>query len=338
VQNDVVDAEVCAPAGRAWEIVLRSIEGGLLDGRLRPGDHLPPERQLASDLGVGRSSVREAIRVLEVLGLVRTATGSGPTSGAIIVAAPSGGMSALMRLQVAAQGFAVADVVKTRLLLETSVAADLATARVAGAPTAPRPLTEARHLLTAMDSPSVIEAEFLALDAQFHLSLAEASGNLVVAAMMAGLRSAIEGYVLAAVPNLPSWPHTVARLRDEHRDILTAIEAGEPVDAAERVRAHITGYYAESRLSPRLPQQTANRTTEHHNHLKRPNHVRRTTHGRETTSEGTRARAADAVQEAAAEREEAPAREGADDLRPAEDRATSYAEGGVRLHGRLCRG
>ena len=61
---------------RAWELVLRHIERELLDGGLRPGDHLPPERTLAADLGVGRSSVREAVRVLEGFGLIRTQTGS----------------------------------------------------------------------------------------------------------------------------------------------------------------------------------------------------------------------------------------------------------------------
>src|SRR5918995_7088961 len=116
------------PSARAWRSVLEHIEADLLDGRLAPGDRLPPERELAARLGVGRSSVREALRVLEVLGLVRTGTGSGPTSGAIIIATPRGGMSALLRLQVAAQGFPLADVVATRLLLEMAVAADVAAA------------------------------------------------------------------------------------------------------------------------------------------------------------------------------------------------------------------
>ncbi|WP_022886797.1 FadR/GntR family transcriptional regulator [Glaciibacter superstes] len=243
-----------ADTRRAWETVLRSIEADLLSGVLKPGDHLPPERALAAEQGVGRSSVREALRVLEVLGLIRTATGSGPSSGAIIVALPGGGMSALMRLQVAAQGFAVADVVKTRLVLEASVASELATACASDHPTDSGPtapdLSVARQLLDAMDRPALTEAEFLALDAQFHLSLAEASGNQVVTAMMAGLRSSIESYVQAAVPNLQSWPQTSVRLRSEHRDILAAIAAGEPTDAAARVRAHIDGYYEESRITP----------------------------------------------------------------------------------------
>ncbi|MGO1852674.1 MAG: FadR/GntR family transcriptional regulator, partial [Microbacteriaceae bacterium] len=56
---------------RAWRIVLEHIERDLLDGRLGPGDRLPSERELSADLGVGRSSVREALRVLEVMGLIR---------------------------------------------------------------------------------------------------------------------------------------------------------------------------------------------------------------------------------------------------------------------------
>ncbi|WP_104129771.1 FadR/GntR family transcriptional regulator [Cryobacterium sp. N21] len=226
---------------RAWQIVLDAVELDLLEGRLSPGDHLPPERTLAADLGVGRSSVREALRVLEVLGLIRTAVGSGPSAGAIIVARPGGGMSALMRLQVAAQGFEVADVVKTRLILEGSIVAELAEAQV--------DLTESAQILTAMESETLTEAEFLALDTQFHLSLAEANGNQVITATMAGLRSAIEGYARAGAAGLASWPATSARLRLEHRGILNAVLAGQADAARLAVHAHISGYYAETHLT-----------------------------------------------------------------------------------------
>lgn len=228
---------------RAWEIVLAHIEADLLGGRLGPGDRLPGERALAADLGVGRSSVREAIRVLEVLGLIRTAVGSGPSAGAIIVALPGGGMSALMRLQVAAQGFPVADVVKTRLVLEASVVTELAAASA-------RPdLSGPERLLDAMESRELTEAEFLALDAQFHLSLAEASGNQVVSATMAGLRSAIEAYARAGAQSLASWPETSMRLMSEHRAILAAIAAADPEGARRAVHDHISRYYAETHLT-----------------------------------------------------------------------------------------
>lgn len=63
---------------RAWERVLARIEADLVNGRIVPGQPLPGERALAEELQVGRSSVREAMRVLEALGLLRAQTGSGP--------------------------------------------------------------------------------------------------------------------------------------------------------------------------------------------------------------------------------------------------------------------
>ncbi len=230
-----------APA-RAWRVVLERIETDLLDGTLQPGDRLPPERELAATLGVGRSSVREALRVLEVMGLIRTATGSGPTSGAIIIATPQGGMSALLRLQVAAQGFPLDDVVATRLVLEAAVVDALAAD--------PARSTAAAHaLVDAMDAHDLTPPEFLALDAQLHLALAEASGNVVIAAMMAGLRTSIESYVQAGAARITEWDSAAARLRREHRAILDAVDAGDGTRARQLVHDHITGYYAQAGLA-----------------------------------------------------------------------------------------
>ncbi|MDX2376893.1 FadR family transcriptional regulator [Microbacterium sp. LRZ72] len=229
-------------ARKAWQVVLEHIEAGLIDGRFTPGDRLPPERELATTLGVGRSSVREALRVLEVLGLVRTGTGSGPAAGAIIIATPHGGMAALLRLQVAAQGFPLGDIVQTRLLLEGGVVDSLARAGDAD-------LAPAVAVLDAMERDDLTAAEFLALDAQFHLTLAEASGNIVVAAVMAGLRSSIEDYVREGAERITDWAGTAARLRQEHRRILTAVREGDPEGARARIQAHITGYYDHAGLA-----------------------------------------------------------------------------------------
>ncbi|GAA1839491.1 FadR/GntR family transcriptional regulator [Agromyces salentinus] len=234
-----------AESPRAWRAVLEHIERRLLDGDLLPGDRLPGERALAVDLGVGRSSVREALRVLEVMGLIRTASGSGPTAGAIIVATPGGAMSALMRLQVAAHGFPVADIVRTRLILESAVAGELAESAAPASATSPD-LTAAERLLDAMDSPDLAAAEFLALDAAFHLALAEASGNQVVTATMAGLRSGIEGYALDGLARIDDWHATSARLRREHRGVVDAIRAADAAAARTRIHDHISGYYAET--------------------------------------------------------------------------------------------
>ena len=231
-------------APRAWQVVLERIENDLRDGRLGPGDRLTPERELAAQLGVGRSSVREAVRVLEVLGVVRTATGSGPSAGAMIVTTPRGGLAAFLRLQVAANGFPLSDVVRTRVVLECDVAERLARSS--------SDLTEITGILDAMDAEDLAPDEFLALDARFHQALAEASGNAVVSAMMAGLRSSIEAYTRAGAARLDSWTATADRLRAEHRRIVDAVSRGDADAARERVRGHITDYYTEvaQALSP----------------------------------------------------------------------------------------
>ncbi len=231
---------VAAPA-RAWRVVLEKIEGDLLAGTLGPGDRLPPERELASTLGVGRSSVREALRVLEVMGLIRTATGSGPTSGAIVTATPHGGLAQLLRLQVAAQGFPIPDVYETRLLLEEWAVAHLAAQGELD-------LADVHATLDAMSADGLSLEEFLALDSQFHVRLVEASGNVVVSATMAGLRETIEGYIRAGAARITSWDDTAARLRHEHAEILHAVEQGDADTARARVRAHITDYYADAGL------------------------------------------------------------------------------------------
>lgn len=228
---------------RAWRTVLEHIERDLLDGRLGPGDRLASERDLAGALGVGRSSVREAFRVLEVMGLIRTATGSGPRAGAIVIATPTGGMSALLRLQVAAQGFPLTDVVQTRLVLEDAVVGAMAASEE-------RETLRAHELLDAMEASDLTPEEFLALDAQLHLALAEGSGNTVIAAMMSGLRSSIESYVQGGVAAIPDWVTMAARLRSEHRDLVAAIDDGDADSARSLVRSHITGYYTEI-LTPR---------------------------------------------------------------------------------------
>lgn len=224
------------PGSRAWEQVLARLEQMLLSGEVTPGQRLPGERVLAANLGVGRSSVREALRVMEALGLLRAQTGSGPSAGAMIVSRPTGGMSMLLRMQVAAQGFPVSDVVQTRLVLETEVMRTLAARR-------PAPdLATAVELLDAMDDAALSETEFLILDSQFHVALADAAGNQVVAAMMAGLRESIEAYVVGGV-DVAAWPTTCTRLRHEHRGLVSAVKAGDPDLAERRILDHIRGYY-----------------------------------------------------------------------------------------------
>ncbi|MGN6240374.1 MAG: FadR/GntR family transcriptional regulator [Cellulosimicrobium cellulans] len=246
---------------RTHERVLARIEADLAAGRWALGERLPAERALAEELGVSRPSVREAIRVLEAMGIVRTAVGSGPDAGATVVDRPAAGLGAAVRLHVASGTLAVRDVVETRVLLETwaarAAAERVVAARDTGEPASePGPgtpevagaLAAAGALLDRMDDPALAAAEFRELDASFHVLLVRLAGNPLVEAVMTGLRGAIESYVAAGSAALPSWERTAARLRAEHRAVLAAVTAGDGERAAREVRAHIEGFYAETGL------------------------------------------------------------------------------------------
>lgn len=232
--------------------MLARIEADLAAGRWAIGERLPAERAFAEELGVSRPSVREAIRVLEAMGVVRTAVGSGPDSGASVIDHPAAGLGSAMRLHLAAGTLPVRDVVALRALLETwavEQAARLVAPTVQEGTTAPGPtLDAARALLDEMDGPDLTEARFHELDAAFHVALAALSGNVLVEAVMLGLRGAIQEYVMVGTARLPDWPGTAERLRGEHRAILAAVEAGDGEAASDGVRRHIEDFYREAGL------------------------------------------------------------------------------------------
>ena len=225
------------PRTRTHDAVVHWVEAELVAGRLPIGSRLPAERALADRLGVSRASVREGLRILEAMGVVRTGRGSGPESGAIITGNASTGITAAFRLHLASRSLPVADLVETRRLLETWALAEAA--RRPGA----EHLRHAGRLLHDMKAPGLTAEQFLLLDADFHVALVQAAGNQVVAAIMTSLRGAIHGYVVAAVPGVDDWPAMQRKLVRQHSAILAAVEGGEPERAARLVGAHITGFY-----------------------------------------------------------------------------------------------
>ncbi|WP_116949662.1 FadR/GntR family transcriptional regulator [Jiangella endophytica] len=227
---------------RTHELVLHQVEADLAAGKLRLGDRLPGERALAGQLGVSRPSVREAIRVLEAMGVVRTSVGSGPDAGAVIVADPGSPLTAALRLHLATSHLPMGDIVQTRVLLESWAV------REASGRATPSQVAAAQQLLDAMDEPDLPRERFHLLDAEFHVALATLAGNVLVSTIMASLREAIHGYVIAAAPHVPDWTPVAALLRAQHRAVLAAIADGDGDSAAKLVAEHIEGFYKASRL------------------------------------------------------------------------------------------
>lgn len=222
---------------RTHEQVLSQIEQKILDGSLRAGEKLPSERELVTALGVSRTSVREALRALEAMGIIEARTGSGQNAGAMVTDKSTPALTNLLRLHLALARISLADLVEIRVQLERNAARAAASARTLD------DIRQLTDLVGAMRSAGSEYQDFNALDTEFHVSIARISGNALAADLMQALRGAVESEMAATFARFTDW-HAVARpLVDEHEAILRAIEKGDRDTAADLVADHITSFY-----------------------------------------------------------------------------------------------
>ncbi|MEO3862481.1 FCD domain-containing protein [Acrocarpospora sp. B8E8] len=218
---------------RTFEQVLAEIERRITRSGLTVGDRLPGERQLAEELQVSRSSVREAFRVLETLGLVECQVGRGPNAGAILTYDPDGTLTDLLRLNLGLSSLTMREVIDTRLMIEQWSAAQAA--RIPHDAESTQAMAAA---LTAMDKATTPE-DFVHHDMAFHIALTDRAGNTLNSAIMRALSNTLRQYAVEAVHRLG---HT-ADLQTDHRLIHTAITTGAPTDAVTAVTEHFARAY-----------------------------------------------------------------------------------------------
>lgn len=231
-----------------YELVLGRIEEQIESGALRVGDRLPAERDLAAALGVSRAAVREAVRVLQARGVVRSAPGSGSDAGTIVTALQSDALTGLIRLHVALHTVALADVVRSRVALERE------SVQLASRGATSAELDELEDLLEQMEDESIDVETFNDLDAAFHIRIAGLSRNRLLADLTEALRTIMKPKMLdslRAIDTSAGGVHPVlGRLCREHRGIYEAIAAGDGPLAADAVEAHITGFYLPDVAAP----------------------------------------------------------------------------------------
>lgn len=232
------------PPAKSYQAVLSEIENQLREGKLKVGDQLPGERALASSHGISRASVRDAIRVLDAMGVVRTSTGSGPNAGAVVIANPAAGLGSTLRLHMATQHFPVADIVQTRVMMETWAAQEAAQKSHD-----PAAIEQAENLLLAMNATVVSRDDFHAMDAQYHVLLSSLAGNAVITSMMESLRFAVQSYVAESITGDQAWEKIVPTLRDQHQEILAAVKKNDGGAAASALRHHIEWFHSQTQSS-----------------------------------------------------------------------------------------
>lgn len=197
---------------KAYEIVIGYTKNEILSGTLKQGQKLPPERELAEKLGVGRTSVREALRVMEIMGLIESIQGAGNYIASNFEKSITEALSMMYLLQKTS-GQKLNEV---RECLELK-AAELAIDNITDEET-----KRLQEILLKMDSADS-EGYEASLDKQLHYEVAAASGNEILLQMLNAISALVEGFIKDIRKSILSEAKNKARLKQIHRDIVAAI-------------------------------------------------------------------------------------------------------------------
>jgi len=227
---------------RLYEQIVSQIEQSIQSGQLKPGDQLPPERELAEQLGVSRTAVREAIKTLREKGLVQAYAGRGTFITKVTSHPIRQSFGWVTRID---QAEGQRHLVEVREILEPEIAARAATRATA------KHLATMREAVEAMDAAGLDALSFIEADLDFHLALAEAAENPIILTLIDSIVGLLREQRMRTfeVPGGPS------RGQFHHRRIFDAIERRDPGAAREAMRHHLEQVQADSAAT--VPEPTA---------------------------------------------------------------------------------
>lgn len=208
------------------ELALEQLRRYITSGAVKPGQRLPAERVLSERLGVGRSSVREALKVLEAIGLIESRIGE----GTFLVEQSGDTIGRTIGLSLATWGGAIVELITARQMLEIE-AVRAAAAHATGEEIAAMEAELERMEAAGNDFPA-----YLAADMQFHRLIGRATHNAIVAHITGSLISMLEEALREGhADQLPMFAEGSAT----HREVFQAIARHDGAAAAEGMRRHL---------------------------------------------------------------------------------------------------
>lgn len=227
-------SDTALPAiGRNWkrnlktsELIARDLAAYIVDQELPEGTSLPPEREMVESFGIGRNTLREALRLLETRGVLTIR--SGPGGGPVVRRPRPGDLGEALTLILQFEGATFSEVMDARIILEPVVTAAAAT-RMTDASIAA--LKEVNAALA--EAPDDLEA-FSRLNRRFHSLIAEHCGNVVLQTFVETLLTVGDGRTVG----ISYAPRQVTAIAAAHERIIAALESGDPQAAGEAMRAH----------------------------------------------------------------------------------------------------
>tara|TARA_B110000285_G_scaffold79612_1_gene91907 strand:- start:1931 stop:2692 length:762 start_codon:yes stop_codon:yes gene_type:complete len=213
------------------DVIMAQLEAMILEGSLKPGQRLPPERELATQFEVSRPSLREALQKLSARGLIVSRQGGGSFVSEKIGSSMVDPLIKLFSTHPEAQN----DLLEFRHALE-GVSAYYAALRCTEADK--KRLQACYTDLQAAHDEKLFEQEIKA-DAEFHLAIAEASHNAVLLHTMRSLFPLLHNNIYANLESIYPKRDTRKRIHDQHRILLDAIVAEDPEKARNAAHDHL---------------------------------------------------------------------------------------------------
>jgi len=220
--------EAIRKSSTAPEIVVEQILKKLQSGEITTGARLPSQRALAQSFGVGRSSMREALNALAVMGYLDVQQGRGTF---IAQELPDANPS-ISKLQAALKAGSLLDVIELRETLECK-AAELAAERLES-----RHLRRLKQALRDMEDSQADYRRFLQADVAFHITLAEATTNQIFSEIVRFLLEKVVGHhetFKTTLISLEYRSHSIRTLKQ----VLACIKREDGRGAAEWMREHL---------------------------------------------------------------------------------------------------
>lgn len=209
---------------KIYEAVMEQIKDLVKKGELKRGDKLPSERELCDILKVSRTSVREALKALEMLGLVESRHGGGN----YIKDNFENNLIEPLSIVFLLLGSNSRDVLELRKIIEPE------TASIAAQAINEEQLKELKDILESINK--ISDPETCAeLDREFHYKIAQASGNPLISTIMKSISALIEQYIKNS--NILTVNKTL--VQGQHEEIYKALEAHNSVKAAQAVKRHL---------------------------------------------------------------------------------------------------
>ena len=205
--------------------ICRQMVNHLIRGVWSEGEKIPAERDLCQQLGVGRASLREALKALEIMGMIETRLGD----GTYVCERSQFFSRPLLWAIVSGSEADVSELVEARILIEvelSGMAAERASAE------------QIEHLAELLDRMMKVKRappEFVQADVDFHLALARAASNKILLNALQLIRNLLQRWILTAV----TTKGVADKACNQHKRLLNALKMRDAAAARKEMRKHL---------------------------------------------------------------------------------------------------